>query len=125
VIDKPSEALLLERVCDRCRGYVEQGETPESGWCQECRPLVEGVLALRRIVTVDIDGRTIRFDKLAEAEAALDETERANLRIYERVDALRAGSYGTGDYVMVKRDAYVALMNEAGVNAAPEGRTTS
>lgn len=34
-----------------------------------------------RIVTVDIDGREIRYDKLAEAEAALASIEEANARL--------------------------------------------
>ena len=43
-----------------------------------------------RIVTTDIDGRTVRFDKVAEAEAALDTVEQDNERLREEVVALRA-----------------------------------
>lgn len=84
---------------------------------KEAEKVVAELKACRdRIVTVDIDGRSIKFDKLAEAEAALDEIERAHVRLYEAVVGLRGGAFGTRDYVSVHRDRYVALMKEAGVD---------
>lgn len=41
-----------------------------------------------RIVTVDLDGRTIRYDKVAEAEAALAMIEAINQRYEEALRLL-------------------------------------
>lgn len=106
---------------------VEEARQTLAEWAEMDRPLIHAgrgsILDIKeafdaladRIVVQDLDGRTIKFDKVAEAEAALDEIERANARIYDRVEALRAGAHGHGIYVSVHRDAYAALLREAGI----------
>lgn len=68
----------------------------------------------KRIVTVDIDGRKIKMDNLAECEAALATVEGAYDRLHTFAEELRHGAYGSGDRVSVKRDAYAALIREVG-----------
>lgn len=76
------------------RGCGTTGETEIAHQALDAISIPNGVLAERvlvlvarhdvlsqRIVTVDLDGRTIRYDKVAEAEAALDAVEQDNERL--------------------------------------------
>ena len=89
-------------------------------WCrdaeQERRQLQE------RIVTVDLDGRTIRFDKVAECEAALadaearaEKAEANNATLLRRIAMLDQLTAGITSYDDLTVDAGALMTNPLGV----------
>jgi hypothetical protein len=87
--------------------FVGQGGTLVEGLAAALRELRE------RIVTVDLDGRTIRYDKVAECEASLDLVE-------QRCAQLEAVLGSAGDllvalppaHLVPERDSVLAHIDE-------------